>query len=134
MTVRAESARQPSVVLEVQPAWPALTMPYTASTGAATTASVPPTSRPRWSPLPRALGSSGTAMISASRPIGTLTRKIQCQFRLWVSRPPAITPTVPPPEPTKPQMLMALARSAGGSNRTSTIDSDTALTIEPPMP
>src|SRR5206468_3030007 len=79
-------------------------------------------------------GSSGRESAGAGTPIGTLTRKIQCQLTLWVSTPPRITPRVPPPELTKPQTLMALARSAPSGNSATIIDSATAPMIEPPMP
>ena len=35
-------------------------------------------------------------------PMGRLTRKIQCQLKRWVRRPPSNMPIVPPPAQTKP--------------------------------
>jgi hypothetical protein len=47
-------------------AWPALMMPYTPSTGAAITVTVPPRSNPVPRPVPATLGNSGRASSSAS--------------------------------------------------------------------
>ena len=37
---------------------------------------------------------------NATMPIGTFTKKIQCQFSDWVSAPPASRPIEPPPAET----------------------------------
>ena len=44
-------------------------------------------------------------------PMGTFTKKIQCQDRAWVSTPPASRPTEPPPTATKTYALIAFDRS-----------------------
>ena len=67
-------------------------------------------------------------------PIGRLTRKIQCQLKAPVSRPPSSTPMLPPPAHTKPYTPIALARSAGCWNRFMISDSATADTTAPPRP
>ena len=67
-------------------------------------------------------------------PIGTLTRKIQCQFNAWVSTPPSKTPIAPPPEATKPEIPIAFARSIGSVNSVTTSDRPTAEASAPPTP
>ena len=67
-------------------------------------------------------------------PMGTLTRKIQCQLSRSVSTPPSSTPSVPPPAATKPNTPIAFARSAGSTNSDTISDSETADTIAPPNP
>ena len=67
-------------------------------------------------------------------PIGTLTRKIQCQLSTSVRTPPSSTPMLPPPEATKPKMPIAFARSAGSVNRVIISESATAETTAPPSP
>ena len=37
---------------------------------------------------------------NVAMPIGTFTKKIQCQFRAWVRMPPARSPMEPPPTAT----------------------------------
>ena len=51
-----------------------------------------------------------------------------------MSTPPSSTPTVPPPESTKPKMPIAFARSAGSVKRVMISESATAETIAPPRP
>ena len=67
-------------------------------------------------------------------PIGTLTRKIQCQLIASVSTPPRITPTLPPPAATNPITPIAFARSAGSVKSVMISESATAATIAPPTP
>ena len=67
-------------------------------------------------------------------PIGTLTRKIQCQVNRPVSTPPSSTPTAPPPDITNPKTPIALARSPGSENRPMIRASATAETAAPPRP
>ena len=67
-------------------------------------------------------------------PIGTLTRKIQCQVSSPVSTPPSSTPTAPPPDITKPKTPIAFARSPGSENRPMIRASATAETAAPPSP
>ncbi len=73
-------------------------------------------------------------MKTTATPIGMLTRKIQCQVRRSVSTPPSSTPIEPPPEATKPNTPIALARSAGSVKRFMISDSETADATAPPMP
>ena len=49
--------------------------------------------------------------ISVAIPIGTFTKKIQCQVNVCVSTPPIRRPMEPPPTATKMYALMALDRS-----------------------
>ena len=58
-------------------------------------------------------GSTRPASTRTAMPIGTFTRKIQCQLKRPVSTPPRSTPTAPPPDITKPKTPIAFARSAG---------------------
>jgi hypothetical protein len=67
-------------------------------------------------------------------PIGTLTRKIQCQLIRSVRTPPSRTPMLPPPAATKPKIPIAFARSAGSVNRVIINESETAEAIAPPSP
>ena len=67
-------------------------------------------------------------------PIGTLTRKIQCQSSTSVRTPPRSTPMLPPPATTKPKTPIAFARSAGSVNRVMISESATAETTAPPSP
>ena len=67
-------------------------------------------------------------------PMGTLTRKIQCQVNRPVSTPPSSTPTAPPPDITKPKTPIALARSPGSENSPMISASATAETAAPPRP
>ena len=67
-------------------------------------------------------------------PIGTLTRKIQCQLSVSVRTPPRSTPRLPPPDMTKPKMPIAFARSACSVKRFIINDSATAETTAPPNP
>src|SRR5258708_3599789 len=94
----------------------------------------PPMSTPARRPTPGAAGSSGRARTIASTPIGTLSRKMRCQSPVWVSTPPRTTPTAPPADATKPQTLIALARTDCSWNRSRISDSATACTIAPPTP
>src|SRR3989441_5297617 len=80
------------------------------------------------------LGRSGRAKAIATSPIGRFSRKMKCQSATCVSTPPSTTPTAPPADATKPQTLMALARSAGSGKRSRITESATAWTIAPPMP
>ena len=48
---------------------------------------------------------------TAAMPIGTLTKKIQCQSSASVSTPPASRPIEAPAEPTKPKTPIAFACS-----------------------
>ena len=67
-------------------------------------------------------------------PIGRLTRKIQFQANASVSTPPSSTPSVPPPETTKPKTPIAFARSPGSVKSFISSASAIAATIAPPTP
>lgn len=67
-------------------------------------------------------------------PIGTLTKKIQCQPTISVRTPPRISPMEAPAAPTKLNAPMALACSRGSRNRVTIMPRLTAVTIAPPMP
>ena len=64
--------------------------------------SAPGASAPRASPTPRSAGMRRRANTAVATPIGTFTKKIQCQLIDSVSTPPATSPTEPPAEATKP--------------------------------
>ncbi len=130
----AAAARRPSVSPEPQPFWLPLTIAYTASISAAVTVTAPATSRRTDSARVCAVGRSLSDSRTTARPIGTLTRKIQCQSSESVRTPPSTTPIEPPPEATKPKTPIALARSAGSVNRVIISDNDTAEAIAPPTP
>ena len=67
-------------------------------------------------------------------PIGTLTKKIQCQLIAWVSTPPASSPIAPPADATKANTPMALACSRGSGNIVTIMPRMTADVIAPPAP
>ena len=83
---------------------------------------------------PRSAGSSRRVATTTATPIGRLTRKIQCQSSTSVRTPPSTTPTLPPPEATKPMTPIAFARSAGSVKSVMTSDSATTATTAPPSP
>jgi hypothetical protein len=82
-----------------------------------------------WSPGSTSLDRTRTAI-----PIGTFTRKIQCQFRASVRIPPSSTPIVPPPAATKPKTPIAFARSVGSVKSVTISESATAEAMAPPRP
>src|SRR5262245_51149661 len=82
----------------------------------------------------RAAGRTQTESATTAIPIGTLTRKIQCQLRTSVRTPPRSTPTLPPPAATKPKTPIAFARSAGSVKSMTTSDRATAETTAAPRP
>ena len=94
----------------------------------------PITSRRDRSGTTSSAGSTRRAAIQTATPIGTFTRKIQCQENSPVSTPPSRTPTAPPPDITKPKTPIAFARSPGSVNRPMIRDSATAETAAPPRP
>ena len=67
-------------------------------------------------------------------PIGTLTKKIQCQLIACVRAPPARSPIDPPADATKLYTPIALARSSGRRNIVTIIPRITAEVIAPPAP
>ena len=125
--------RNPSVRPDDQPTALPLTIAYTTSMSDAVTVTAPATSS-RPVAFMRAPGSSLSDSATTATPIGRLTRKIQCQSSESVRTPPSKTPIAPPPEATKPKMPIALARSAGSTNRFIVSDRETADAIAPPTP
>ena len=67
-------------------------------------------------------------------PIGTLTKKIQCQSSSSVRTPPASRPIDAPAAATKLYRLIARVRSAGSVNIVTIIPRMTAEVIAPPRP
>jgi hypothetical protein len=67
-------------------------------------------------------------------PIGTLTKKIQCQLIDWVMTPPASSPIDPPAEATNAYTPIAFACSRGSGNIVTIIPRITAEVIAPPTP
>ena len=96
---RARRAPSPSVCSEPQPCSPASTIVYTPSISEPVTSTAPSTSAPRAQPdallVRRAAAAASTPV---AMPIGTLTKKIQCQLIAWVSTPPASRPIEAPAE------------------------------------
>ena len=78
------------------------TIVYTASISAPVISVAPRMSAPSPNPIPRSRSISRCAAAAVATPTGTFTKKIQCQFRAWVSTPPASSPTAPPAEATNP--------------------------------
>ena len=100
----------------------------------AVTVIAPATSSRARAPSMRAAGRSFSESATTMRPIGKLTRKIQCQSRESVRTPPSVTPMLPPPAATNPNTPIALARSAGSVKRVIMSESETADAIAPPTP
>ena len=119
---------------DVQPSWLPLTTAYTASMSEAVTVSAPAMSSRPVAARPPPPGRSRKDSATTATPIGTLTRKIQCQSSELVRMPPSSTPIEPPPEATKPKMPIAFARSAVSVNNVIVSESDTADAIAPPTP
>ena len=67
-------------------------------------------------------------------PMGTFTKKIQCQSSDWVSAPPASSPIEPPPAETNAYMPIALACSALAGNSVTMIARITLEATAPPTP
>ena len=65
------------------------------------TSADPTQSTPCLMPRPMFSTMRNRPRISVVMPIGTFTKKIQCQLRNWVSTPPANSPMEPPPTATK---------------------------------
>ena len=104
------------------------------ASASAVTVTAPAMSRRRSRRRPRRRRQSLSVRTTTSTPIGTLTRKIQCQLRTSVRMPPRSTPMLPPPEATKPKMPIAFARSAGSVKSVIISESATAETTAPPRP
>ena len=65
------------------------------------TTTAPSTSMPWPRPMPGRASTSERTASAVTMPIGTLTKKIQCQSMAWVKAPPASRPTDPPATDTK---------------------------------
>ena len=65
------------------------------------TSTDPTTSTPCLMPRPTFSTTKMRPRISVAMPIGTFTKKIQCQLSACVSTPPARSPMEPPPTATK---------------------------------
>ena len=63
---------------------------------------------------PRLSASRSLARPAAARPMGTLTQKIQCQSRPWVTAPPTSGPAAMARLASPPQIPMIVPRRAGG--------------------
>jgi len=96
--------------------------------------SAPGTSAPCLRPRPSSGAIRRTAAAPVAMPIGTLTKKIQCQLIDSVSTPPASSPTEPPAEATNAYTPIALACIRGSGNIVTIMPRMTADVIAPPMP
>ena len=83
-------------------------------------------------PLVRRRGAARQPAVAS--PIGTFTKKIQCQLTAWVMTPPASRPTAPPAEATKAKTPIAFACSRGSGNIVTIMPSTTAEVSAPPAP
>ncbi len=94
----------------------------------------PNTSTPPARPIPSFSSINIQPSKNAITPIGTFTKKIQCQSSDWVSAPPASSPTEPPPAETNAYMPIALACSARLGNSVTMIARITLEATAPPTP
>ena len=85
-------------------------------------------------PMPGLLSTSRSASRAVTIPIGTFTKKIQCQLMRSVRMPPASSPIEPPAEATNPNTPIAFACSRGSGNIVTIIPSVTADAAAPPAP
>ena len=74
------------------------------------------------------------ARTQAATPIGTLTKKIQCQVSRSVSTPPASRPIEAPADATNEKTPIAFACSPGSGNIVTIIPRITAEASAPPTP
>ena len=118
----------PMVAGDPQPAFPALTMAYTARVGAAVTSTAPSRSAPAPNPKPGWRSISLRPITRATTPTGTLMKKIQCQFSRVRIDPPTTRPRETPPMATKVKMLRARVCSLGSGNMGEMIPSTMAAT------
>ena len=89
---------------------------------------------PARSPSPVSGASRRAANSHAAIPIGTLTKKIQCQFSACVSTPPASSPIDAPADATNEKTPIAFACSPGEGNIVTIIPRITAELSAPPTP
>ena len=73
------------------------------------------------------------ARTKAAMPIGTLTKKIQCQEAYSMRRPPRVGPTAPARAPNAPHRPTAMPCLWRG-NAASRIASETGVIAAPPTP
>ena len=92
------------------------------------------TSAPLPRPMPGSFWSRRAPTSAVARPMGRLTKNIQCQLMTCVMRPPASRPTEAPADATKLKMLIARARSPGSGNIVTTMPRMTAELTAPPTP
>ncbi len=69
----------------------------------------------------------------ARMPIGTLTQKIQCQFRSWVTAPPISGPLATARPATPPQIPITAPRRSAGKAEVSSVR-PSGMMIAAPMP
>ncbi len=98
------------------------------------TSTAPMTSAPPAKPCPTSEGTNRSAARATKTPIGTLTKKIQCQLTACVMTPPASSPTAPPADATNAKTPIALACSRGCGNIATIIPSTTDEVSAPPAP
>ena len=98
------------------------------------TSTAPGASAPARRPSPVSGSSSRVARTQAAAPIGTLTKKIQCQVSRSVSTPPASRPIDAPALATKEKTPIAFACSPGSGNIVTIIPRITAEASAPPTP
>src|SRR5215471_10593953 len=101
------------VIGSSHPTSPARTRPQTTDTAPADTSATAGTSRRVLGP--RLSVSRVRASAVASRPIGTLTQKIQCQSSPWVIAPPTSGPLATASPPMPPQIPTMAPRRSGGN-------------------
>ena len=87
---------KPRTCHEPQPWLVAWTIAYTAVISETVTRNEPSQSTPCSRPMPRSWGMRMRPKAIAARPMGRLTKKIQCQLSASVRAPPARRPSEPP--------------------------------------
>ncbi len=123
-----------SVCGEPQPYRVVPAMAKTPSIRPLVTRTAPAASAPARRPMPGSSASTNQPAATAATPNGTLTKKIQCQLRAWVSTPPSTRPSDAPPAPVKLYTPIAFARSGGDGNSLTIMPRLTAEAIAPPAP
>ncbi len=128
------TAPKPSVRTEPSPKSDDWTIVYTPSISATVTSTAPTTSTPFSIPIPRSDASRRNESAAVTTPIGTLTKKIQCQLTAWVMSPPARSPIAAPADAMKLKMPNAFASSSGLGKSDTIMARITAELTAPPMP
>src|ERR1700728_4066925 len=124
----------PSVRAESRPYSLDFTIANAPSIVASVIKNEPSTSTPPARPMPSFSSINIQPNKNAIAPIGTFTKKIQCQSSDCVSAPPASSPTEPPPADTNAYMPIALACSARLGNSVTMIARITLEATAPPTP